>query len=71
MHVFSVVSTNQGILALGGRSRGKRRHSEILRLDCQDAIIENCEWKQIVQKMEVTRSSHVVIPLPKSYDICT
>ena len=61
-----MVSTSKGILVLGGN-----RHSEILQLDCQDAEIENCEWKPIVQKMKVARSSHVVIPLPESYDICT
>ena len=71
MHAFSMVSTSKGILVLGGNSQGVRRHSEILQLYCQDAKIENCEWKPIVQKMEVARSSHVVIPLPESYDICT
>ena len=53
MHAFSMVSTSKGILVLGGNSQGVRRHSEILQLDCQDAKIENCEWKPIVQKMEV------------------
>ena len=75
MHVFSMVSTSKGLLILGGRGRVYRggeliRHSKILQLDCQDAIIQNCEWNPIAQEMEVARSSHIVIPLPESYDIC-
>ena len=65
------MSTNQGILAIGGRGRkSDERFSEILKLDCQDGKIENCKWKKIESKLDVARSSHVVIPLPESYVIC-
>ena len=56
---------------VGGVDKNYVRYKEIIQLYCQDDIIENCQWQEYEQKLQNPRSSHVVIPLPESYDICT
>ena len=76
---FPLVITNQGVFLVGGKHKNignfpqtnYGRCHEIIQLYCQDDIIENCQWKEYEQKLQNPRSSHVVIPLPESYDICT
>ena len=72
MKDFSLVSTTQGLLAVGGYDDTyKRNKDEILKLKCQDnQDISTCKWEEYSQKLEVARNSHVVIPLPASYEIC-
>ena len=69
---FSLVSTSQGLIAVGGWDHtNKRNKDEILKLKCQDGEdISTCKWEEYSQKLEVARNSHVVIPLPASYEIC-
>ena len=69
---FSLVSTSQGLIAVGGwDDTNKRNKDEILKLKCQDnQDISTCKWEEYSQKLEVARNSHVVIPLPASYEIC-
>jgi len=72
MDSFPLVSTSQGIMALGGYDRTNRRlKDEILQLICQDGQDpKRCRWEEYPQKLEVARRDHVVIPLPASYEIC-
>ena len=69
---FSLVSTSQGLIAVGGWDHtNKRNKDEILILKCKDnQDISTCKWEEYSQKLEVARNSHVVIPLPASYEIC-
>ena len=64
------MTTNQGVFLIGGLDKYYVKRQEILQLYCQDDIIENCQWQEIQQKLQVPRYAHVVIPLPESYDIC-
>ena len=72
MGVFPLVSTSQGIMAVGGYDyTNRRRKDEILQLKCQDGQDPNqCQWQEYPKKLDVARSGHVVIPLPASYEIC-
>ena len=63
------MTTNQGVILVGGFDNNGWRE-EIIQLYCQDDIIENCQWQEIEQKLQIPRSP-VAIPLPESYDICT
>ena len=65
-----MITTNQGVFLVGGLDKDGARE-DIIQLYCQDDIIENCQWQEYEQKLQNPRSSHVVIPLPESYDICT
>ena len=65
------MTTNQGVFVVGGIDKKWHRREEIIQLYCQDDIIENCQWQEIEQKLQIPREAHVVIPLPESYDICT
>ena len=69
---FPLVSTSQGIMAVGGYdSTNGRYKAEILQLKCQDGQEPNkCKWEEYPKKLDVARSDHVVIPLPASYEIC-
>ena len=69
---FPLVSTSQGIMAVGGYDwTNYRNKDEILQLNCQDGQDPNqCQWQEYPKKLDVTRSAHVVIPLPASYEIC-
>ena len=68
---FPLLTTNQGVFLIGGVDKNYGWREEIIQLYCQDDIIENCQWQEIEQKLQNPRSSHVAIPLPESYDICT
>ena len=72
MYGFPLVSTSQGIMAVGGWDYTNRRNKEeILQLKCQDGQDPNqCKWKEYPKKLDVARDAHVVIPLPASYEIC-
>ena len=65
------MTTNQGVILVGGEDENYESHQEIIQLYCQDDIIENCQWQEIEQKLQNPRNEHVAIPLPESYDICT
>ena len=65
------MTTNQGVILVGGEDENYESHQEIIQLYCQDDIIENCQWQEIEQKLQNPRKEHVAIPLPESYDICT
>ena len=70
-----LVETNQGVLAVGGGGQDEGGNlvyrKEILKLFCLDDQIQNCEWEEMQQKLELGRSDHVVIPLPESYNVCS
>ena len=72
MSHFPLVSTSQGIMAVGGYDwTNGRPKDEILQLKCQDGQEPNkCKWEEYPKKLDVARSDHVVIPLPASYEIC-
>merc|ERR1712004_137985 len=72
MAYFPLVSTSQGIMAVGGWDDTNGRYKdEILLLKCQDGQDPNqCKWEEFPKKLDVARSAHVVIPLPASYEIC-
>ena len=71
MRDFPLVSTSQGIMAVGGRDTNWRDKDEILHLICQDGQDPNqCQWQEYPKKLDVARYGHVVIPLPASYEIC-
>jgi len=63
---LSLVETSEGIFAIGGFD-GQMLRKEILKLDCPGDKIENCEWKEQEQELEIGRSVHVAIPLPSSF----
>merc|ERR1712062_738584 len=69
---FPLVSTSQGIMAVGGwDDTNYRNKDEILQLKCQDGQDPNqCQWQEYPKKLDVARYRHVVIPLPASYEIC-
>jgi len=69
---FPLVSTSQGIMAVGGYDYTNYRHKdEILHLICQDGQDPNqCQWQEYPKKLDAARQGHVVIPLPVSYEIC-
>jgi len=69
---FPLVSTSQGIMAVGGYDEtNRRRKDEILQLICQDGQdLNQCHWQEYPKKLDVAREAHVVIPLPASYEIC-
>ena len=68
---FPLVTTNQGVFLVGGQDKNRVRQQEINQLNCQDTIIENCQWQEYEQQLQKPRGGHVVIPLPESYNICT
>ena len=72
MKAFSLVSTSKGVMAVGGfdyTNLGNK--DEILIMKCQDdKDISTCKWEEYWKKLKVARNSHVVIPLPASYEIC-
>ena len=72
---FSLIKTSQGLLAVGGARESPtspiKRWSEIYKLNCEDDIIDNCQWEETEHNLLVPRADHVTIPLPESYDICT
>ena len=72
MKAFSLVSTSKGVMAVGGFDyTNLRNKDEILIMKCQgDKDISTCKWEEYWKKLEVARNSHVVIPLPASYEIC-
>merc|ERR1712062_188856 len=72
MGYFPLVSTSQGIMAVGGRDNTNRRYKdEILILKCQDGQDPTiCQWQEYPKKLDVARRGHVVIPLPASHEIC-
>ena len=72
MSHFPLVSTSQGIMAVGGYDWTNGRYkAEILQLKCQDGQDPNqCKWEEFPKKVDVVRRDHVVIPLPGSYEIC-
>ncbi len=72
MYDFPLVSTSQGIMAVGGwDDTNGRNKDEILQLKCQDVQEPNkCKWEEFPKKLDVARNAHVVIPLPASYEIC-
>ena len=72
MYNFPLVSTSQGIMAVGGYdTTNRRKKDEILHFKCQDGQDPNqCQWQEYPKKLDVARSAHVVIPLPASYEIC-
>lgn len=72
MYNFPLVSTSQGIMAVGGYDwTNGRKKDEILILKCQDGQDPNqCQWQEYPKKLDVARDNHVVIPLPASYEIC-
>ena len=78
MGAFSLVSTSQGILAVGGNdpSSYDRTNSrfnyrkKILQMKCpEDQEVSGCYWDEFSQTMKVGRYGHVVIPLPASYEV--
>ena len=65
-----LATTNQEIFAIGGLEL-EDKWSQILKLHCPDTQVENCFWQFFDQKLDISRSRDVIIPLPKSFDICT
>ena len=61
MDDLTLVTTSQGIYAMGGLDRGEPRN-EVLRLDCPEDQISSCQWKQ-VGNLQSARSRHVAIAL--------
>ena len=59
--------TTQGTYAMVG-SDGSNHRSEVLRLDCPGNQIQTCYWKEMEEKLEFPRFSHVSIALTKSSD---
>ena len=72
MYNFPLVSTSQGIMAVGGYdTTNRRKKDEILHFKCQDGQDPNqCQWQEYPKKLDVARYDHVVIPLPASYETC-
>ena len=72
MDSFPLISTSQGIMAVGGWDyTNGRSKDEILYLKCQDGQNPtHCEWEEYSKKLDVARFAHLVIPLPASYDLC-
>ena len=72
MSHFPLVSTSIGILAVGGYDwTNGRRKNEVVKLQCPEGQdVSACRWITHSQRLQVARSSHVVIPLPSSYEIC-
>ena len=68
---FPLVSTSQGIMAIGGMIYNDRYQDEILTLKCEDGKEDSeWQWKEYPKKLDVARDEHVVIPLPDSFEIC-
>lgn len=57
MDNFPLVSTSQGILAVGGYDRtNKRNKDEILNLNCEDGEdISECKWVEYPKKLDMAR----------------
>ena len=68
---FPLVSTSMGILAVGGYDRTNGRYkNQILQLNCPEGQeVSDCHWDEFPQKLQFERNSHVVIPLPASYEV--
>ena len=72
MDHFPLVSTSQGIMAVGGYdyTNGKYK-DELLNMKCEDGKdISECKWEEYPKKLDFARSNHVVIPLLASYEVC-
>ena len=72
MDSFPLVSTSQGIMAVGGYdyTNGKYK-DELLNMKCEDGKdISECKWEEYPKKLDFARSNHVVIPLLASYEVC-
>ena len=73
MSGFPLVSTSKGILAVGGErfdGTNFRYKDEIIQLKCREGKeVSDCNWVKFPQKLEIARDSHVVIPLPASYEV--
>ena len=69
---FPLVSTSQGLMAVGGYDyTNKRNNDEILNLKCENiSTYSSCKWEKYSKKLDVARKAHVVIPLPASFEIC-
>jgi len=65
---LTLVGTSQGTYAMGGWDSYNKRN-EVFQLDCPGNQIISCRWKE-VGNLQFSRSSHVAIALPESYDIC-
>ena len=69
MDDFPLVSTSKGILAVGGWDGSYK--NEIFQLKCPEGHeVSDCRWVEFPQKLKFARYSHVVIPLPASYELC-
>ena len=55
---------------MGGKDNDYNYRNEVIQLNCPDAQIHRCQWKE-VGNLQFERSSHVSFALPESYDICT
>ena len=76
MSEFPLVSTSNGILAVGGFEYTNglydwARANKIFQLMCPEGQeVSDCHWKEFPQKLKFARSGHVVIPLPVTYELC-
>ena len=66
---MTLVETSQVTYAMGGVGKDWNLRTEVLQLDCPGDQIQSCQWKEMSEKLELTRTGHVSIPLPESYDI--
>ena len=67
---LTLTKTSQGTYAMGGWDLEGNVRSEVLQLDCPGNQIQNCVWKEMDEKLDVPRFSHVTFPLEESYEIC-
>ena len=69
---FPLVSTSIGILAVGGYDwTNYSPKNEIFKLQCPEGQdVTACRWITFSQRLQIPRKSHVVVPLPSSYEIC-
>ena len=72
MYNFPLVSTSIGILAVGGYDwTNYSPKNEIYKLQCPEGQdVTACRWITFSQRLQIPRKSHVVVPLPSSYEIC-
>ena len=65
------METSQGTFAMGGNEGSWNPRSEVLKLECPGDQIQSCQWREMDEKLEVGRVSHVSIPISESYEICS
>ena len=69
---FPLVTTSQGVLAIGGEQEYSylKEYSglSLLNLECQDEAIENCQWQESELTLKYYREQHVALSLWESFE---